>query len=187
MDKKEIWQNLIILPAILGVILSVFLCVYLNANVQRVLPVPKDTAFAYHDSSIIDEGENAEGLKPNTSIGSIEFDGTKLNLCYEADYSNLVGAVSFDEESTDFSKIGAAYLKTTSANASLIKKANMLNINSIYGSFKYQLLDELEFENEYQATIYAPKASKSLVIYYQNSNGTGLATTYKALVYKEVK
>lgn len=188
MNKKEILQNAIIFPAIVGAVLAVALCIYLNANIERMLPVPQNTAFAYHDSAIIDASakDDEDNLMKNASIGEVELGQTKLALCYEADYSNLVGAVSVKKESTSFDKVGCAYLKTTMANAKLFEDAKNIGIDSEFGSFKYQLIDKLEFDSEYQATVYAPSVAKSVVVYYEASDGAGLTSKYNALVFKEV-
>lgn len=187
MDKKDILQNAIIIPAVVGVVLAVCLCFYLNSNIQNVLPVPQDTAFAYHDSNADSSEVDTNNLNSNDLIGHIEFGKSRLEIRYDADYSKYVGSVSMQDGSTDFSKIGSAYLKTTTANAEIIKSENKIIIDSVYGKFEYEKIDELEFENEYQATVYAPKAPKSLVLYYQKSSGAGLTSNYKALIYKEVK
>lgn len=188
MDKKEILRNATVIPIIFGIILAIALCFYLNANIEGVLPVPRNTTFAYHDSAIVDASAKVdwENLKSNDSIGELEIGETKLALCYEADYSNLIGSVSVAKESAALNNIGCAYLKTTMANAKLFENAKKISIDSEYGSFKYELIDKLEFKNEYQAKIYAPSAPKSLVVYYQASNGVGLTSKYNALVFKEV-
>lgn len=179
-------RNAILLPLIAGIVLAVVLCIFFNSNVERVLPVPEGTAFAFHDTLSNENNVDLNNLKNNDSIGYLELDETKLGIRYEADYSSLVGSVSLKKESTALDEIGCAYLKTTKENAKLIEKSKSISVDTAYGSFKYELVNELEFDNEYQATIYAPSIAKSLVVYYQNSNGAGLTSKYNALVFKEV-
>lgn len=189
MKKKEALQNAIILPIATGLILAIFLCVYFNSNFQHIIPVPQNTVLAYHDSMIIDSSAKAEWdeLTPNASIGDIELGNTTLALCYEADYFNLVGSVSVLKESTAFNEIGSAYLKTTTENAKLFQTSKDISVNSEYGSHKYKLADELEFNNEFEVKSYAPSLPKSLVVYYQGSNGAGLSSTYNAMIFEEVE
>lgn len=152
------------------------------------IPVPQGTALAYHD--IVDANDtevDANCLVKNDSIGELSAGKVKLGVRYDADYSSLLGAVSFQPCSTALDRVGSAYLKTTKENAKLIEGENKIKIESIYGSYSYELADEIEFENEFQATSYAPKLPKSLVIYYQGSNGVGLTSSYKAMIFKEVK
>lgn len=187
MKKKEILQNALILPLVFGIVVAIIFCIFMNFRIDRLLPVPNDTVFAYHDSVEENaEKPNIDALTVNDNIGSITFGKTSLAIRYQADYSNLVGSISMLENSKALNETGFAYFKATSSNAREIKKAEAININSIYGEFNYSLVDEKSFDNEYQATIYAPKMKKGLVIIYQASDGYGLTSKYNALIFEEV-
>lgn len=187
MNNKDFLHKAIILPAVTGIVFAVLLFSYINANMASLLPVAQNTVLAYHDSIGGDNGEvDADNLKQNDIIGTASFGTQKLNIRYEADYSNLMGSLSLTENSTTFEKIGCAYLKTTASSAKLIAEEGRIQVESIYGSYEYMLSDEMHADNEYQIVTHSPKAPRSLVIYCRYSNGAGFTSGYKMLIFKEV-
>lgn len=189
MKKKDILQNAIVLPIIIGVVLSILLFFYLNSNIDAFLPLPKDTAFAYHNdlSNNNEVKEDVDSLLPNDCIGEISLSNIQLKLYYCADYAKLVSGLSMQEDSTPLNEIGCAYLKSTNRVANELALNDTIKISSIYGDFEYSLVEEVTVANEYKALAIAPDEPRSLVVYYQASNGNGLSSEYKALVYKEVR
>lgn len=176
MNKKEILHNALILPLTFGIVFAIAFCVFMKFNIAGLLPVPNDTAFAYHDS--IDE---------DNKIGSASFGSTTLEVRENASYSSLAGALSVTEGSKSFGEIGCVYLKTTAMNAKDIKSAGKMEISLNSDSFSYKLIERKSFDNELEAISYAPEVSRSVVVYYQASSGVGLASEYNALVLEEVR
>jgi hypothetical protein len=186
--KKEILYKGIVIPLIIGIILGVaFFFVLRTTDVFK--PVSSGTQIAYHDS-ILDSADvvlanSVDELEPNDAIGTISFGDSSLNLRYCCDYSNMISCYSLEKGSATFGEAGVAYLKAYAGNVENLGKKN-ITINSIFGTYKYKYVDSFEFKNEYEITSYMPNLGKSLVVYYQKSDGNGISSSYEAIVYEEV-
>lgn len=190
MKKNDIIISIIIIPIVLGIVLSVAFFLYFRSNADILLPAADGTVFAYHDeknsdSGIVDKSDLQE-LAANDNIGTLSSGGTSLVIKYDADYSNLAGSVSLKDGSNAFGEIGCVYLSTYAAPAKGIDASDILSVESIFGNFKYKYVEEYTAESEYEILTEFPDVSRGLVIYYRNSDGAGLTAEYKALVFEEM-
>jgi hypothetical protein len=190
MKRNEIITNVIIIPLVLGVVFSIAFFLFFNANSDIVLPVSQGTSFAYHDehsngSDVVDKS-SVDEFSSNDNIGSLTIGDVSLTVKYNADYSNNLGCVSLEDNGSALGEIGCSYLSAYAGDIKGIDTDKTLNINSVLGDYQYKYVDEYSADNEYELLSNSPKIEKGLVIYYQQSNGAGLSSKYKALVFEEV-
>lgn len=192
MDKNFL-KKAIILPSVITVVLAIAVFAVLKANVDFYIPVNNGTKFAYHEnpvSSVEFEKKDGEAdlavLKKNECIGTVKTD-VSFPVRYNSDYVNLSSSLSFVPQSAPFGETGFTYLKASNVNAKKVKASKTITIESIFGKHTYRYDKEQSFKNEYRVLTYAPDAGSAVIIYYQNANGVGFSSDYKALIFKEVK
>lgn len=191
MKKNDIITGAIIIPLVLGIVLGIAFFVYFSGNADVLLPADSGTVFAYHDKKgsdgdIVDKTDMND-LEANDNIGSLTSGDISLIIKYDADYSNLTESVSLQNGSSAFGETGCVYLSTYAAIGSSIDKNKTLSVESIFGNYDYEYAEEYTAGSEYEILTGTPKVSRGLVIYYQNSDGAGLASEYKALVFEEAE
>lgn len=188
MNKKDILQNAVIIPIVAGLVLAIAFFIYLNANSGKMLLLPSDTVLAYHDRLGNDRiNDDAEKLEANDAIGEALIGNQRINLRYNADYSNLAGSLSMVDGGDSLNNVGCTYFEATNANLSRIKENGSLEIKSDLGDYRFRIIDEVIADSEYEVLEIAPDMPKSIVVYCQQSNGVGLTSKYRALVLEEVK
>lgn len=189
MKKKDIVISAVIIPVVLGIALGIAFFSYFRVNADMLLPAAGGTVFAYHDASgsdtgIVDKSDMQE-LSSNDNIGTLRSGNVSLIIKYDADYSNLAAGASLKSSSLPFGEIGCAYLETYAANVRDIDAQDTLSVESIFGSYEYRFVEEYTADSEYKILTDSPDISRGLVIYYQDSDGAGLTSEYKALVFEE--
>lgn len=191
MRKNDIIAGIIIIPIVLGIVFGIAFFLFFRGNADVLLPIHEGTVFAYHDeqsssNDIVDKSAMQE-LKSNDNIGTMMSGDISLIIKYDSDYSNLLNSVSLEKGSNAFGDTGCAYLNVYAANIDDIDKNETLSVESIFGNYKYRYVRELTADSEYGILTYSPNMSKGLIIYYQLSDGAGLSSEYKALVFEEAE
>jgi hypothetical protein len=191
MKKNDVITNVIIIPLVLGLVFGIAFFLFFKANTDIVLPVNDGTVFAYHDqrssSSDVVDKSSLDELVSNDNIGTLTTGKTTLNVKYDADYSNTVGSVSLNDNGCRFGDVGYTYLYAYSGDIKAIDTDDVLSVDSIFGKYKYEYVEQYTANSEYELLSDSPKVKKGLVIYYCESDGAGLSSKYKALVFEEVE
>lgn len=187
MKKKEFIQNGIILPIVLGLLLFIAFFFLFRAEFNKIIPISQGTQLVYYDTVNNDTAQvDLNNPKKNDCLGTVSFGKTSLELRYDADYSSLSDSASVMPQSAQFGDTGCIYLKMVYANAINFKQASVISVSTNEGEYYYSLVEKQSLKNEYDVLKSAPDADKSLVIYYQDSDGVGLTSNYQALIFKEV-
>lgn len=191
MKRKELILTAVVMPLAIGLILSIVFVMIAKPSISKVLPIDEGTAFAYHDnldsnSETVSQDVDIADLKANDVIGTVKILGNDMNIKYNCDYSNTINSLSFNQQNCRFGDIGCVYLETNHNSAKIIEGESELDIESVFGTYKYQLVEQYKADNEFKILSSVPNYSKAMVIYYQNTNGAGLSSSYTALVYQEV-
>ena len=200
--NKDFFRRAIVVPAIMAVVFSIVLFVYLKVNISDFIPLFNNTEYAYHDE-FIDEKERTEihdsdkytykedknanpaDFEKNQCIGVIRAGG-EFPILYDMDYSRIQVAVSFNKESVAFGQTGFSYISASNVIANEIKKSTILNVGSVFGEKKYRFVGEYSFNSEFAVLNFAPRCKKAIIIYCRESKGVGFTSHYNALVYEEV-
>lgn len=190
--KKELITKAVVIPIAFGIILLVIFILAVKPNISSALPVNSGTEFAYFDSKP-EKGKTAElsdsSAEPsaNDTIGSVNLIGETIGIKYNCDYSNMAGSLSVKEGSVHFGETGCVYLQALSDSGDIINSEKDIDVESIYGNYRYVLVDRYKADNEFKILNSSAGDGKSLVIYYQISDGKGLSSDYRVLVYEEVE
>lgn len=187
MKKKEFIQNGIILPIVSGLLLFIAFFFLFRAEIHKIIPIPQGTQLAYYDTVNDDTAQvDLKNPKKNDCLGTVSFGQSSLKLRYDADYSSLSDSASVMPQSAQFGDTGCIYLKTVYANAINFKQASVISVSTNEGEHYYSLVEKQSSKNEYDVLKSAPNADRSLVLYYQDSDGAGLTSKYQILIFKEV-
>lgn len=191
MKKNDFRLNAVILPLVLGIIFGVVFFAAAKPNISRIIPISEGTELAYFDEisenrNMADFDGDLSALKSNDLIGTVKILGNDINVKYDCDYSNMPGSLSMSKKGTYFGEVGCVYLSTFSDSGKILKGETEIDIESVFGTYKYKLMGTHKSDNEFKILSTAPDISHALVIYYQESDGAGLSPKYNVLVYEEV-
>lgn len=178
-------QKMVLIPVITGVILCI-VSFFVIKSTDAYLPIRQDTVLAYHNF-LPQKADDVNNIKENSIVGSIEFSSKQFDLVFENDYSNMKDSFSMITGSSNPSEYGCVYIKTISSNADAASKSSQMSLKTLYGDFNYKLVDKFTKNSEYKILSYSPRAKRSVVVYYQKSDGVGLSSDYEALVYEEAQ
>lgn len=182
-DTMHQMQKMVIIPVITGILLCV-VSFFAVKSTDTYLPIKQGTVFAYHNEQP-EKASDVKSVKANSLIGTVAFSNKKFDLVYENDYSNMKNALSMTEQSSTPDEYGCVYLKMISSNAKAVQNTKKMQLSTVYGDFKYNFTEKLTVDSEYKALSYLPRASKSVVVFYQISNGVGLSSEYELFVFEE--
>lgn len=192
MKKRELITKAVVIPITFGIVLFVVFILAVKPNISAVLPVKEGTAFAFFDSKpgndkMTELDDNRTEPNVNDTIGYVKLIGETIRIKYNCDYSNMIGSLSMQEDSAHFGETGCVYLNALSNSGEIINGEKDIDIESIYGNYRYVLVDKYTADNEFKILNTSSSGGKSLVIYYQISDGKGLSSDYRVLVYEEVE
>ena len=182
---------MLLFPAIIGVVLALVLFLTVNANADALLPISGDVLLAYHDTSAQEQYQprsetvqSTETLSANEAIGVLRA-AKDIPLRFNADYANMADCASYMPQSAALGQ-GCAYIKLTGEAAEKLGIGDSVEINSVFGSFSYTLVDRFEAKSEYAVLAKAPAVPRAVVVYYRTADAVGLTNRYQALVFEEV-
>lgn len=178
-------QKMVVIPVVMGVILCIVSFFALRST-DAYLPIGQGTVLAYHNS-LPHKADDVKSIKENSIIGSIELSKKQFNLVFENDYSNMKDSFSMLKGSNSPNEYGCVYVKTISSNADAVSKSSKMSLKTLYGNFNYKLADSFTENSEYKIMSYSPRAKKSVIVFYQMSNGTGISSDYEVYVFEEVQ
>lgn len=192
MKTNNLIVSIIILPILFGIAFGTVFTVTAKQNVSRIVPFIEGTQFAFHDKlkssdNMVEFDGDLSTLKSNDYIGTIKILGNNLNIKYDCDYSNMISSLSMNKQNSHFGDVGCVYLRAFSDSAKVLEGETEIDIESVFGTYKYKLIGQHKSDNEFKILSTAPPVSKALVIYYQISDGAGLSSKYNVLVYEEVE
>lgn len=190
MKNKDFVQTTVILPIVSALILSIAFFVFFKCNSDIILPFPQNAVIANHDHLVSDnkrvsDKKTFDEIKSNDNIGTVSAGDTDYIIRFEADYSNMISSLSLQSESVQFGEIGTVYLSSFYKNGQAFEDADRITIDSIFGNYEYKKADSFTADNEYKILSSSFKG-KTIVIYYQKTDGVGLSSDYQAIVYEEV-
>ncbi len=192
MKKKALIIKAVVIPLAFGIVLFTAFILAVKPNIGSVLPVNEGTEFAFFDSkpenskiTELDGKKNEPGA--NDTIGCVKLIGETISIKYNCDYSNMAGSLSMQKGNAHFGETGCVYLSTLSNSGEILNGEKDIDIESIYGNYRYVLVDSYTADNEFKILNTSSGTGKSLVIYYQISDGKGLSSEYRVLVYEEVE
>ncbi len=198
--KKRYVNNGIIIPTVISVILTVLFFVILNLASGNI-PFVKDTVeVASYDSAEISRAEQleisdnsisrskAKALDSNTTFGSISIGQTEYPLIYDANEVNAMGKFNMETDSIVIGDVGSAFLscyKSDSAGLKALKAGDIINIETHYGSFVYQVVDTKSAAASKLDSV-GDGIGKALVLYTDGTKSVGISNRYFCVICRMV-
>lgn len=190
--KNGITAKAVLIPITFGIILSVIMVIAVKPNISALLPVYSGTEFAFFDENV-QKSKTAEPctgkseLGKNDAIGSVKLIGKTIGIKYCCDYSNMTDTLSLHDGGALFGETGCVYLKALSDSGDIINEEKDIDIESIYGNYRYILTDRYTADNEFKILSSPSDDGNSLIIYYQMRDKNGLSSEFRVLVYEEAE
>ena len=173
-NEKRLVLNGIFLPVVLAIILSVLFVgsvdilesnnSFINASVQSD-EIKKVTSLDIKEENGIIAKSSFQKLEANSIIGNDKF--------------------NIDLNSTLPGEIGPCFAQVYKNNSSKIKlasKGDLINIDTFYSSYEYEVIKTLTVKNDYELKKVGAGLSRALVLYTDNSVGAGISNEYYVCV-----
>ncbi len=193
-NEKRLVLNGIFLPVILAIILSVLFVgsvdilesnnSFINASVQSD-EIKKITSLDIKEENGIIAKSSFQKLEANSIIGNVNFEDKSLPLIYNASVVNANDKFNIDLNSTLPGEIGPCFAQVYKNNSSKIKlasKGDLINIDTFYSSYEYEVTKTLTVKNDYELKKVGAGLSRALVLYTDNSVGAGISNEYYVCV-----
>lgn len=193
-NEKRLVLNGIFLPVILAIILSVLFVgsvdilesnnSFINASVQSD-EIKKITSLDIKEENGIIAKSSFQKLGANSIIGNVNFEDKSLPLIYNASVVNANDKFNIDLNSTLPGEIGPCFAQVYKNNSSKIKlasKGDLINIDTFYSSYEYEVTKTLTVKNDYELKKVGAGLSRALVLYTDNSVGAGISNEYYVCV-----
>ena len=182
MMNKDFLKRGILLPLIFAAALCVFATVGVAKYSEAVAPFENGAEIMLFDSEK-EMDSKSEAPKSGDVIGSIKSKG-EMKVVYDGGYSLLTDGCLLSDRGAMFGKTGTAYVEIINRNAD--KFANEMTYSGALGTFNYKKTDEKTLANENEVFLTAPRAEKSVVVYFRERGKIGLSQNYRIIVYEEV-
>ena len=192
-NEKRLVLNGIFLPVVLAIILSVLFVgsvdilesnnSFINASVQS--EIKKVTSLDIKEENGIIAKSSFQKLEANSIIGNVNFEDKSLPLIYSASAVNANDKFNIDLNSTLPGEIGPCFAQVYKNNSSKIKlasKGDLINIDTFYSSYEYEVIKTLTVKNDYELKKVGAGLSRALVLYTDNSVGAGISNEYYVCV-----
>lgn len=193
-NEKRLVLNGIFLPVILAIILSVLFVgsvdilesnnSFINASVQNN-EIKKITSLDIKEENGIIAKSSFQKLGADSIIGNVNFEDKSLPLIYNASVVNANDKFNIDLNSTLPGEIGPCFAQVYKNNSSKIKlasKGDLINIDTFYSSYEYEVTKTLTVKNDYELKKVGAGLSRALVLYTDNSVGAGISNEYYVCV-----
>lgn len=193
-NEKRLVLNGIFLPVVLAIILSVLFVgsvdilesnnSFINASVQSD-EIKKVTSLNIKEENGIIAKSSFQKLEANSIIGNVNFEDKSLPLIYNASAVNANDKFNIDLNSTLPGEIGPCFAQVYKNNSSKIKlasKGDLINIDTFYSSYEYEVIKTLTVKNDYELKKVGAGLSRALVLYTDNSVGAGISNEYYVCV-----
>lgn len=193
-NEKRLVLNGIFLPVVLAIILSVLFVgsvdilesnnSFINASVQSD-EIKKVTSLGIKEENGIIAKSSFQKLEANSIIGNVNFEDKSLPLIYNASAVNANNNFNIDLNSTLPGEIGPCFAQVYKNNSSKIKlasKGDLINIDTFYSSYEYEVIKTLTVKNDYELKKVGAGLSRALVLYTDNSVGAGISNEYYVCV-----
>lgn len=193
-NEKRLVLNGIFLPVILAIILSVLFVgsvdilesnnSFINASVQND-EIKKVTSLDIKEENGIIAKSSFQKLEANSIIGNVNFEDKSLPLIYNASTVNANDKFNIDLNSTLPGEIRPCFAQVYKNNSSKIKlasKGDLINIDTFYSSYEYEVIKTLTVKNDYELKKVGAGLSRALVLYTDNSVGAGISNEYYVCV-----
>ena len=176
-NEKRLVLNGIFLPVVLAIILSVLFVgsvdilesnnSFINASVQSD-EIKKVTSLDIKEENGIIAKSSFQKLEANSIIGNVNFEDKSLPLIYSASAVNANDKFNIDLNSTLPGEIGPCFAQVYKNNSSKIKlasKGDLINIDTFYSSYEYEVIKTLTVKNDYELKKVGAGLSRALVLY----------------------
>ena len=193
-NEKRLVLNGIFLPVVLAIILSVLFVgsvdilesnnSFINASVQSD-EIKKVTSLDIKEENGIIAKSSFQKLEANSIIGNVNFEDKSLPLIYNSSAVNANDKFNIDLNSTLPGEIGPCFAQVYKNNSSKIKlasKGDLINIDTFYSSYEYEVIKTLTVKNDYELKKVGAGLSRALVLYTDNSVGAGISNEYYVCV-----
>ena len=193
-NEKRLVLNGIFLPVVLAIILSVLFVgsvdilesnnSFINASVQND-EIKKVTSLDIKEENGIIAKSSFQKLEANSIIGNVNFEDKSLPLIYNSSAVNANDKFNIDLNSTLPGEIGPCFAQVYKNNSSKIKlasKGDLINIDTFYSSYEYEVIKTLTVKNDYELKKVGAGLSRALVLYTDNSVGAGISNEYYVCV-----
>ncbi len=193
-NEKRLVLNGIFLPVVLAIILSVLFVgsvdilesnnSFINASVQSD-EIKKVTSLDIKEENGIIAKSSFQKLEANSIIGNVNFEDKSLPLIYNASTVNANDKFNIDLNSTLPGEIRPCFAQVYKNNSSKIKlasKGDLINIDTFYSSYEYEVIKTLTVKNDYELKKVGAGLSRALVLYTDNSVGAGISNEYYVCV-----
>lgn len=193
-NEKRLVLNGIFLPVVLAIILSVLFVgsvdilesnnSFINASVQND-EIKKVTSLDIKEENGIIAKSSFQKLEANSIIGNVNFEDKSLPLIYNASTVNANDKFNIDLNSTLPGEIRPCFAQVYKNNSSKIKlasKGDLINIDTFYSSYEYEVIKTLTVKNDYELKKVGAGLSRALVLYTDNSVGAGISNEYYVCV-----
>ena len=193
-NEKRLVLNGIFLPIVLAIILSVLFVgsvdilesnnSFINASVQND-EIKKVTSLDIKEENGIIAKSSFQKLEANSIIGNVNFEDKSLPLIYNASTVNANDKFNIDLNSTLPGEIRPCFAQVYKNNSSKIKlasKGDLINIDTFYSSYEYEVIKTLTVKNDYELKKVGAGLSRALVLYTDNSVGAGISNEYYVCV-----
>lgn len=193
-NEKRLVLNGIFLPVVLAIILSVLFVgsvdilesnnSFINASVQSD-EIKKVTSLDIKEENGIIAKSSFQKLEANSIIGNVNFEDKSLPLIYNPSAVNANDKFNIDLNSTLPGEIGPCFAQVYKNNSSKIKlasKGDLINIDTFYSSYEYEVIKTLTVKNDYELKKVGAGLSRALVLYTDNSVGAGISNEYYVCV-----
>lgn len=193
-NEKRLVLNGIFLPVVLAIILSVLFVgsvdilesnnSFINASVQSD-EIKKVTSLDIKEENGIIAKSSFQKLEANSIIGNVNFEDKSLPLIYNASAVKANDKFNIDLNSTLPGEIGPCFAQVYKNNSSKIKlasKGDLINIDTFYSSYEYEVIKTLTVKNDYELKKVGAGLSRALVLYTDNSVGAGISNEYYVCV-----
>lgn len=193
-NEKRLVLNGIFLPVVLAIILSVLFVgsvdilesnnSFINASVQSD-EIKKVTSLDIKEENGIIAKSSFQKLEANSIIGNVNFEDKSLPLIYNVSAVNANDKFNIDLNSTLPGEIGPCFAQVYKNNSSKIKlasKGDLINIDTFYSSYEYEVIKTLTVKNDYELKKVGAGLSRALVLYTDNSVGAGISNEYYVCV-----
>lgn len=185
MDKEFIKRG-VVLPLICAALVCAVSLMIFTKNSDSLSPFAKGGVISYYDdvqplneTVSLDGAESFDELESNSLIGT----AGDVELRYDADYSALNNSASIACGSALPSQNGCMYIKTTYALSGSFY-VNSFTLQTSLGKTEYSFYDELTVSSEQEALSISPALKKSVVVYFQTSDGSGLSSDYSVYIFE---
>lgn len=193
-NEKRLLINGILLPIFIAIILSALYVGIVNTftpvstaqtAAEQEAEVNEITSFDIKEENGAIKKSSFNKLEDNSVIGTLSVGDESLPLIYKANKINANERFNINIGSNLPGEIGACFAevyKNNSAKIKLASEGDTINIDTFYSSYEYTIKSTYTVKNRHELEQAGAGLSRALVLYTDNSVGTGISDEYYVCV-----